>query len=123
NFVPNPINRHVLNDRSTLHHNTDGSLDLYVQNTEPNDSDQQDNWLPAPTATFQLNIRLYGTQQDDIAGILSGGPSSPWQMPTILPCLPSGDTPALPAPGINTRIARPHRLTPPRAPTPHRRHN
>jgi hypothetical protein len=105
NFDSNPLNRHVLNDRSTLHHNTDGSLDLYVQNTEPTDPNQQDNWLPAPAATFQLNLRLYRTEQNDIARILNGGPSSPWQMPTILPCLPSGATPALPTAGILTPIA------------------
>lgn len=105
NFVSNPLDRHVLNDRSTLHHNTDGSLDLYVQNTEPSNPDQQDNWLPAPAARFRLNLRLYGAEQNDIAGILAGGPSSPWKTPTVLRCLPSGVTRALPTAGINTGIA------------------
>ena len=104
-FVPNPLNRFVLNDRSNLHYNADGSLDLYVQQAEPTSAAQQDNWLPAPAAPFEMDGRLYGTLPGDIAGILAGGASSPWQQPTILPCLPSGYTPAFPAAGISTGIA------------------
>ncbi len=104
-FVPNPLNRFVLNDRSNLHYNADGSLDLYVQQAEPTSAAQQDNWLPAPAAPFEMDGRLYGTLPGDMAGILAGGASSPWQQPTILPCLPSGYTPAFPAAGISTGIA------------------
>jgi hypothetical protein len=91
-FVANSLNRYVLNDRSTLHYNADGSLDLYVQNAEPTTAAQQDNWLPAPAGGFQLTLRLYGMTQSDIAPFLAGGATSPWQPPTILPCLPSGYT-------------------------------
>lgn len=91
-FVPNPLNRHVTNDRSTVHYNADGSLDLYLQNTQPSTPAQQDNWLPAPAGAFQLTMRLYGMTQTDIDPFLAGGAGSPWQPPTILPCLPNGYT-------------------------------
>jgi hypothetical protein len=91
-FVSNPLNRNVINDRSTLHYDADGSLDLYIQNAEPTTAAQQDNWLPAPGGGFRLTLRLYGMTQGDIAPFLAGGQPSPWQPPTILPCLSSGYT-------------------------------
>ena len=91
-FVANSLNRFVLNDRSILQYNSDGSLDLYVQNAEPSAPAEQDNWLPAPAGGFQLTVRLYGMTESDIAPFLAGGTGSPWQPPTILPCLPSGYT-------------------------------
>jgi hypothetical protein len=91
-FVANPLDRFVLNDRSTLQYNPDGSLDVYMQNAEPSTPAEQDNWLPAPAGGFQLTVRLYGMTASDIAPFLAGGTGSPWQPPTILPCLPSGFT-------------------------------
>lgn len=104
-FATNPLNRYVINDRSALNHNPDGSLDVYVQNAEPTSPAEQANWLPAPGGPFELAGRLYGVQSSDIPGILTGGLTSPWQQPTVLPCLPSGNTPAFPAAGISTGIA------------------
>ena len=39
-FVPNPLNRYVLNNRSHLHTNPDGSIDIYVQHDKPSNPAQ-----------------------------------------------------------------------------------
>jgi hypothetical protein len=79
-LVPNPINRYVINNRTNLHYNSDGSLDLYVQNTQPSDPAQAQNWLPSPPGQFRLIWRLYGTQQNRIQGVLDG---TGWNPPAI----------------------------------------
>jgi len=56
-FVPNPLNRYSVSDRSGLEQNPDGSVDIYIQNTAP--SGQESNWLPAPTGHFILWLRVY----------------------------------------------------------------
>jgi hypothetical protein len=56
-FVPNPISRYAMNDRTGLRPNADGSVDVYVQNTVP--AGQESNWLPAPTGNFILWLRVY----------------------------------------------------------------
>jgi hypothetical protein len=95
-FVNNSARIYLINNRSNVHYNADGSLDLYIQATEPHDALQRRNWLPAPAGRpFRLIIRLY--EPADIVGILSG---RTWQPPTVLPCLPSGTTAA------GTRCAR-----------------
>jgi hypothetical protein len=85
-FASNPLDRYTLGDRSNLHFNEDGSLDIYVQTGEPTNEQQAQNWLPAPAGAFELVMRLYGTEESDIAGILAGGAGAPWTPPTILPC-------------------------------------
>jgi hypothetical protein len=101
-FVPNPIDRYLLNDRSDLHFNADGSLDIYLQTQEPRDAELAKNWLPAPRAPFNLIFRLYGPPAGSLDGVLTG---SGWKGPTILPCGPNGYAPAFPASGINSPIA------------------
>jgi hypothetical protein len=56
-FVPNPINRYSVSDHSCLAPNADGSVDIYIQNTAP--AGHESNWLPAPTGTFILWLRVY----------------------------------------------------------------
>jgi hypothetical protein len=56
-FVPNPINRYSLGDRSGLVPNADGSVDIYIQNTAP--AGHETNWLPAPAGNFTLWLRAY----------------------------------------------------------------
>ncbi|MCX5971929.1 MAG: DUF1214 domain-containing protein, partial [Coprothermobacterota bacterium] len=56
-FVANPINRYIVNDRSGLVPNADGSVDIYLQNTAP--AGHESNWLPAPTGKFILWLRVY----------------------------------------------------------------
>ena len=92
-FVANPMERHTLGDRSDLHYEADGSLNIYIQTEAPTTEAEQDNWLLAPAAPFQLIMRLYGTDESAIAGLLEGG-AGHWTPPTILPCLASGKTAA-----------------------------
>ena len=56
-FVPNPINRYSVSDRSGLVPNADSSVDIYIQNAAP--SGHASNWLPAPTGNFILWLRVY----------------------------------------------------------------
>ena len=89
-FVPNKARVYLLNNRSHLHYNSDGSLDIYIQPTAPSDRLQRRNWLPSPAGkTFRLIMRLYKPR--DVRGILSG---RSWQPPTVLPCLANGTTSA-----------------------------
>ncbi len=87
-FVPNKAGIYLINNRSNVHYNPDGSLDLYIQPTAPRDPLQRRNWLPAPVGSaFRLIMRLY--DPDNVAGIISG---STWQPPTVMRCLPSGSS-------------------------------
>jgi len=56
-FVPNPINRYSVSGRSGLVPNADGSVDIYIQHAAP--AGHESNWLPAPTGTFILRLRVY----------------------------------------------------------------
>ena len=56
-FVPNPINRYSVSDRSGLVPNADGSVDVYIQRTAP--TGHESNWLPAPAGSFILWLRVY----------------------------------------------------------------
>jgi hypothetical protein len=56
-FVSNPIHRYSVNDRTGLVPNRDGSLDIYIQNKPP--AGHETNWLPAPTDSFILWLRVY----------------------------------------------------------------
>jgi hypothetical protein len=56
-FVKNPINRYIVNDRSKLAQNPDGSIDIYLQSTVP--AGHESNWLPAPADKFILWLRVY----------------------------------------------------------------
>lgn len=56
-FVPNPIGRYSVSDRSGLAPNDDGSVDVYIQRTAP--ADHESNWLPAPSGRFTLWLRVY----------------------------------------------------------------
>ncbi len=87
-FVDNPIDRYLVNDRSRLRYNADGSLDVYLQPNAPASAAQRRNWLPTPQPTaattgFRLIVRLYGLSQQGIRGVASG---TGWRGPTILPC-------------------------------------
>ena len=56
-FVVNPLNRYSVSDRSGLARNTDGSVDIYIQNAIP--AGHESNWLPAPAGKFILWLRVY----------------------------------------------------------------
>ena len=56
-YVPNPLNRYNVGDRSGLAQNPDGSVDVYIQNAAP--AGHESNWLPAPAGNFILWLRVY----------------------------------------------------------------
>jgi hypothetical protein len=56
-FVPNPLHRYSVSDRSGLVPNADGSVDIYIQNGAP--AGHESNWLPAPASNFILWLRAY----------------------------------------------------------------
>jgi hypothetical protein len=87
-FVPNSARVYLINNRTHLYYNRDGSLDIYIQPAAPHNAAERLAWLPSPAGKpFRLIMRLY--QPVDIPGILSG---ESWQPPTVLPCLPDGRT-------------------------------
>jgi hypothetical protein len=62
-LVKNAINRFSIGDRTKgFITNTDGSLDIYIQNKPP--PGQENNWLPSPPkGLFRLNYRIYLPQE------------------------------------------------------------
>jgi hypothetical protein len=76
-FVDNPINRYAIGKYTEgLKNNTDGSLDIYIQNANPG-ADKESNWLPAPQGSFNLVLRMYLPQPQVLNGT--------WQYPAIQP--------------------------------------
>ncbi len=65
-LVNNQINRYNVGDRSGLVPNTDGSIDIYIQQAAP--AGHEANWLPSPSGDFTLVLRVYQPG----AAILSG---------------------------------------------------
>jgi hypothetical protein len=67
-LVANAINRFAIGDRDDLKFNEDGSLDIYIQNTDPG-GDKTSNWLPStqegPTT---LTLRLYWPKESALDG-------------------------------------------------------
>jgi hypothetical protein len=59
-FVPNPIGRHSIGNRTTgLVNNPDGSIDICLQHSTPASPASLANWLPAPEGNFQIALRAY----------------------------------------------------------------
>jgi hypothetical protein len=79
-FVPNPIDRFAINDRTKLAYNPDGSLDIRIQADEPSGPTARQNWLPAPAGLFRLIMRIYEPRPKQIGGILDG---SGWDPPSV----------------------------------------
>jgi hypothetical protein len=56
-MVDNPIHRYSVGCNSGLAPNADGSIDVYIQNKSP--AGHESNWLPAPSGSFMLWLRVY----------------------------------------------------------------
>ncbi len=71
-LVDNEINRYVINDRSDIAYNQDGSFDITISTTPP---EYTANWLPSPSDGFHLWFRIYSPDTDVIY--------NNWTPPTI----------------------------------------
>jgi hypothetical protein len=77
-FVPNKLNRYTLSARNALKHNADGSVDLYLQASDPG-ADKEANWLPTTqSGKFIPMLRLYWPKETP-PSILDGT----WKPPPI----------------------------------------
>lgn len=56
--IANAIDRYSIGSRDSLYINPDGSLDIYLQDTDPGGVKTR-NWLPIPDSIFGAIIRLY----------------------------------------------------------------
>ncbi len=65
--VANPLNRFAVSSWNDFIYNSDGSLDLYIQNSDPGES-RRNNWLPAPKGPFNLTMRLYAPTYSALLG-------------------------------------------------------
>jgi hypothetical protein len=82
-LIANPIDRYEFSNRSTLTHDPDGSVDIYLQASQPSDPAQVANWLPtAGGQGFEVIWRLLAPKPARIKGILDG---RGWEPPAITP--------------------------------------
>lgn len=70
-LIENPIDRYCVNDRSGLHRNPDGSIDITLSKEAPADTT---NWLPVGEGDFHLFLRIY---KPDAAALTN------WQPPVV----------------------------------------
>jgi hypothetical protein len=65
--VANELDRFAIGDRDPLTYNADGSLDLYLQHTNPGPV-RESNWLPAPLGPLGITMRLYAPKREVLDG-------------------------------------------------------
>ncbi len=75
-LIANPIDRYSIGDRTPgLVYGADGSLEICLQQDDPDDNAQRANWLPTPAGPFEVIVRLYGPKN----AVLSGR----WKLPPV----------------------------------------
>jgi hypothetical protein len=74
-LIDNELNRYCVNDRSNVALNSEGTLNIYLQATIPEDESKVHNWLPTGSEGFHLYMRIYLPQDSAINGS--------WKAPTI----------------------------------------
>ena len=81
-LIKNPINRYLINSPMlpVMKKNDDGSLTLYIQKESPG-AGKESNWLPAPSDTIYLVMRLYWPKTES-PSILPAGEGT-WKPPGI----------------------------------------
>lgn len=74
-LVANPLDRYLINSPMLpqLEHDADGGLTLIVQNKSPG-QDKESNWLPAPTGSFFMAMRLYWPKDEALNGAWTAPP-------------------------------------------------
>lgn len=70
-LIDNAIDRYCVNDRSGLHRNPDGSVDIILSKEAPEDTT---NWLPVGEGDFHLFLRIYKPDTAALEG---------WQPPVV----------------------------------------
>ena len=70
-LIDNAIDRYCVNDRSGLHRNPDGSIDIILSKEAPEDTT---NWLPVGEGDFHLFLRIYKPDTAALEG---------WQPPVV----------------------------------------
>ncbi|HQR94934.1 MAG TPA: DUF1214 domain-containing protein, partial [Sediminibacterium sp.] len=61
----NSINRYQMGPQiEEMQFNRDGSLDIYIQHSQPIEKNKQTNWLPAPAGKFVLSLRMYNPKSN-----------------------------------------------------------
>jgi hypothetical protein len=68
--VANEINRFAIGDRDPLRFNPNGSLDLYLQHTNPG-PERESNWLPTPLGPLGVTMRIYAPKREALDGTWS----------------------------------------------------
>jgi hypothetical protein len=66
-FVDNVLDRYAIGDRDNVTFGNDGSLTLFIQHESPGIA-HSSNWLPSPTGSFNLLMRLYWPTQTVLGG-------------------------------------------------------
>ncbi len=65
--IANSIDRFAISSWMPLKKNSDGSLDLYLQQANPG-GDKESNWLPSGPGTLGVTMRLYAPKADALNG-------------------------------------------------------
>ena len=74
-LIGNSINRFALGDRDNLKYNKDGSLDIYIQNSDPGGT-KTSNWLPSTKEGLtNLTLRLYWPKESVL--------NDTWEAPAV----------------------------------------
>ncbi len=74
-LIDNELDRYLINDRSDVVYNADGSLDILLSSTPPKDKAMLNNWLPVKAEQFHLYMRIYLPDESVFNG--------DWEMPLI----------------------------------------
>jgi len=82
-LIENPINRYLINSPMLpgMKKNKDGSLTIYIQKDAPG-KEMESNWLPAPSDTIYMVMRLYWPKTE-APSILPAGEGT-WSPPGVV---------------------------------------
>lgn len=69
-LVANPLNRYLINAPMlpNMKLDADGGLTLYIQHDSPG-TDKEANWLPAPSGSFVMAMRLFWPKPEALEGV------------------------------------------------------